>query len=409
MTTDGTPRESPEPTGRGRTLAFVVNTLTPYRIQSQLRFKHELPGWDVKTYIHWDVSKNLWVFKNPPDIGLVTFDGAVDVSSFGTWAHFSGDWRTGGKIIQRLEQDRPAAVIACGYGYPAPLRVLLWCKRNRIPVFLWGDSNIHADNPSGLKGLVKQLGVPRVVKLFNAYLVCGGNGRAYYLRYGAAPDRIFPCPVEPDYSLIESATDQEMAAARTSLGLTEGRRRIVVCSRLVPVKAVDQAIDAFAAVAARRPEWEMVILGDGPLRASLEARVPSSCLDRVIFAGFQDDQRVVNAVYRQSDVLLHPATWEPWGVVILEAAAAGLAIITTRVVGAALELAQDGVNGRLVRPLDRRGLTRALLDTTDPANIDRYKAGSRRLSADFRREQDPVRGLAGALACVGLATRAEPG
>ncbi|MCE7973305.1 MAG: glycosyltransferase [Leptolyngbya sp. PLA1] len=409
MTTDGTPRERIPAGDRGRTLAFVVNTLTPYRIQSQLRFKHELPGWDVKTYIHWDVSKNLWVFNNPPDIGLETFDGAVDVSTFGTWAHFSGDWRTGGKIIEKLEEARPAAVVACGYGYPAPLRVLLWCKRKRIPVFLWGDSNIHADNPSGLKGLIKQLGVPRVVRLFNAYLVCGGNGRSYYLRYGAAPDRIFPCPVEPDYSLIDSATEPEMADARAKLGLDRDRRRIVVCSRLVPVKAVDQAIDAFAAIAARRPDWEMVILGDGPLRASLEARVPSSCLNRVIFAGFQDDQRVVNAVYRQSDVLLHPATWEPWGVVILEAAAAGLAIVTTRVVGAALELAQDGVNGRLVRPLDRRGLARALLDVTDAANIDRYKRESRRLSADFRREQDPVRGLAGALARVGLIRGGTPG
>jgi glycosyltransferase involved in cell wall biosynthesis len=378
-------------------LAFVVNTVTPYRIQSQLRVTREIPEFHLDTYIHWDVSKNLWVYSSLPEIGMVAFDHAVDGKDFGKWSYFAGDWRTGGRIIDHMRRNRPAAVVACGYGYPAPLRVLLWCKRQRIPVFLWGDSNVHADNLSGLKALIKQLGVPRVISLFAGVLVCGENGVRYYLRYGVPRDRIFYCPVEPDYDLIARTTPAQIADAAHRLALAPGRRRIVVCSRLVPVKAVDMAIDAFAMIAYRRPEWDLVILGDGPLRASLEARVPSPFRDRVIFAGFIDDQSLVNAVYRQSDVLLHPATWEPWGVVILEAAAAGLAIVTTRVVGAAHELARDGVNGAVVRPNDRRGLARALLRVTDPADIDRLKAASLRVSADFRRDHDPIAGLRAAL------------
>jgi glycosyltransferase involved in cell wall biosynthesis len=391
----------PAPDPRPR-LAFVVNTLTPYRVQSQLRAKLELPQFDIDTYIHWDVSKNLWVYKDMPDIGVVTFDHAVDGKDFGKVSYFTGDWKTGGRIIRRLRERPPAAVIACGYGYPAPFRVMLWCKRKRIPVLMWGDSNIHSDNLTGLKGLIKQLVIPPVVSMFSAILICGENGVRYYQRYGVPRDRIFFSPVEPDYSLIDQTTQEEVREAGERFGLAPGRRRLVVCSRLVPVKAVDQAIDAFAMIAYRRAEWDLVILGDGPLRASLEARVPSPLLDRVIFAGFQDNQRVVNAVYRQSDVLLHPATCEPWGVVILEAAAAGLAIVTTRVVGAQHELAQDGVNGRVIRPGDRRGLARALLDVTHPDRIDGYKAASRRVSAEFRRDHDPVEGLAAALARVGV-------
>lgn len=397
-----TPARPPRPR-----LAFVVNTLTPYRVESQMRVKHEIPQFDIDTYIHWDVTKNPWVYKELPDIGVVTFKNAIYGSGFKDPRLFWGDWKIGGEIIRLLRRARPTAVVVGGYGYPAPFRVMLWCKLRRIPVMMWGDSNIHSDVLKGWKGVLKQLGVPLVVRLFNALLVCGENGVRYYLRYRVPRDRIFFSPVEPDYKLIEATTPEQIARVGATYGLARGRRRLVICSRLVPVKAVDQGIDAFCQVAYQRPEWDLVILGDGPLREMLEERVPGPLRDRVIFAGFQDDQSVVNAVYKQSDVLLHPAVWEPWGVVILEAAAAGLAIITTRVVGAAHEFARDGINGRVTRPNDRRDLARAILEVTDPAKIDGLKAASLRLSAEFRRDHDPVVGLRNALTRCGV--RVVPG
>jgi Glycosyl transferases group 1. len=65
----------------------------------------------------------------------------------------------------------------------------------------------------------------------------------------------------------------------------------------VPVKAVDQAIDAFASVAYRLPDLDLVIVGDGPLREELKERVPGPLASRVIFAGFFDKQERAGFVW----------------------------------------------------------------------------------------------------------------
>lgn len=397
----GLPREPQPGDGRPR-LAIVVNNLTPYRIQSHTRVKNEIPAFQLDTYITWDTSRNLWVYKNAPDIGVVTYADAIAESQIGSLDYYGGDWRTGGQIIKHLEQTRPAAVVACGYGYPSLMRVILWCRRTRTPCLLWSDSNVHSDSASGLKRLVKNQVVRWVVRNTQGLLVCGSNGIKYWSRYGAKAEHMFFFPVEPDYDLIGQTTEAQLRDAAERFGLTPGRRRLVVCSRLVPVKAVELAVDAFDAVADRRPNLDLVIVGDGPLRRLISARIPTRLRNRIRLAGFIDRQETVNAIYRQSDVLVHPAVWEPWGVVILEAAAAGLAIITTEVVGAAAELAQDGVNGRLIRPRSRVELAQAILDVTDEGRLDAMKAASLQVSAAFREQRDPVRGLRAALQNVGL-------
>ncbi|CAG1010764.1 Putative glycosyltransferase EpsF [Phycisphaerales bacterium] len=399
VNTDAVPTDVPT---RRRRVAIIVNTLTPYRVQAHLRFKHEIPNIEIDTYVTWDTSRNPWIYKDMPDIGVVTFPDAVAESMFGTVDYFIGDYRTGGRIIERMERSRPDAAVICGYAYPAMLRCHLWCRRRGIPVLLWSDSNVHADTAGGLRRVVKDVAVKRVARISDALLICGTNGERYWARYGARAERMFRVPVEPDYELIDRtprAIIDEIAAKNR---WDPGRRRMLICARLVPVKAVDQAIDAFSAIARKRPEFDLVIVGTGPLRRELEARVPTTLASRVTFAGFYDRQEAVNAFYRSCDVFVHPANWEPWGVVLLEAAAAGLAIITTSVVGAVPEVAHDGLNARIVPPNDRRALMEAMLSVTEPGRLESMKAASVQVSRHAREASDPVRGLRDALKSTGV-------
>lgn len=118
-------------------------------------------------------------------------------------------------------------------------------------------------------------------------------------------------------------------------------------ARLVALKRYDAAIDAFARLAPERPDWDLLIVGDGEMRA-WQARVPAELRHRVIWTGFIQDPTETAALYRWSHVFVHPGDYEAWGVVVLEAAAAGLAMIVSNVVGAAPDLVRDGENGRLV-------------------------------------------------------------
>jgi glycosyltransferase involved in cell wall biosynthesis len=97
-----------------------------------------------------------------------------------------------------------------------------------------------------------------------------------------------------------------------------------------------------------------------------------------------------------------PSDYEPWGVVVTEAVAAGLAVAASDVVGAAADVVEDGVNGRIFRRGEAGHLTACLLDLTDPRNTDAAKAASRGVLARWRAEADPVEGLRRALASAGL-------
>jgi glycosyltransferase involved in cell wall biosynthesis len=77
--------------------------------------------------------------------------------------------------------------------------------------------------------------------------------------------------------------------------------------------------------------------------------------DKVIFAGFRDDlDRIMGCL----DLLIHPALMEGLGVSLLQAAAAGVPIVGTRV-GGIPEIVRDGVNGYLVSPADPHSITEA--------------------------------------------------
>jgi glycosyltransferase involved in cell wall biosynthesis len=270
---------------------------------------------------------------------------------------------------------------------------------------LFGDSNILGDQVRGVRRFIKRLVLPWVLRQPAAILPCGRRGVEYFARYGVAKERMFLFPYEPDYGLIARLGDVVIEAMSRRFQLRPDRRRIVFSGRLIEVKRCDLVIDAFAAIAEARPDWDLLILGDGPLKALLQSRLPHHLTSRVTWTGFLPDQRDVSAMYRLSDILVLPSDWEPWALVINEAAAAGLAIVCTNVVGAAAELVRDGVNGRCFAPGALDQLIEALYEFTGEKKVVEAKAASKRVLADWRQAADPVRGLRDAVQFVTGRTR----
>jgi glycosyltransferase involved in cell wall biosynthesis len=120
--------------------------------------------------------------------------------------------------------------------------------------------------------------------------------------------------------------------------------------------------------------------------------VPERLRGRVTFTGFLQMQDV-RCCYHLSQVLVHPSEFEPWALVINEAAAAGMAIIATYVTGAAVELVRDNVNGYLISPGSQRELEDALLAFSDAATLERFRSASMRRLEEWRLAADPIDGL----------------
>lgn len=383
-------------------VAIIANSHTPYRAHLHRRIARELTAIRLFSVFTHDQSNSPWAASNDSEINPVSF-GAGESSNDQAKLKFAcREWRKGGRVIKWLCENNIKAVVMFGYNDAGRIRVIRWCRKAGVPCFLFGDSNIRGDRTGGLKGWVKKQVVGRVVKWCRGVMPCGTLGQAYFEKYGARPENVFFFPYEPDYELAPSITAEELAQARKRFGLPEGRRRIIYSGRLIDIKRVDLLIDTFVSIANLRSEWDLVIVGDGALRRSLEARVPAALKERVQWTGFLDDQRTVTAIYRCGDVLVLPSDYEPWAVVINEAAAARLAIVSSDVVGASAELVREGVNGATFRAGDLVGLTAALRQVTDTAVIDRLKAGSATVLSDWRRRGDPVRGLRRALESTGV-------
>jgi glycosyltransferase involved in cell wall biosynthesis len=383
-------------------LAIVANALTPYRVHYHRRIAREIPQiklWTVCTHEGMDQA---WKYAPPPEINAVQFGPGESVTQQSDRKRALHEWKKGRQIIEWIKEQKISAVVVNGYNDAARLRVLRWCHRNNVPVMLFADSNSRGDLAQGLRAGVKRLVVGRIVDQSDAVLVCGSLGREYFLKYGAKEGRIFYTPYEPDYDAIAQVDEAMMRGVVQKYGLPEGRRRIVFTGRLVEAKRPDLAVDAFAAIADERPEWDLVIVGSGKLQQDLMTRVPQALQKRVYFTGFIGDQAEVSAIYRLSHVLVLPSDYEPWALVINEAAAAGMAIVCSDVVGAGAELVRDGVNGYRFPAGDGAALIEKLRLATEGGRIEQLRAGSAVAVGEWRAKADPVEGLRQALIACGV-------
>ena len=384
-------------------VAIIANSLPPYRLHLHQRIAREMAGEIVMYTVCTHEVDYLHPYAPTPDVNAVSFGPSHPFTRQLKLRFAPSEWWKGGRIVAWLKRNGVEAVVLLGYNDAGRLRILHWCRRHDLPCLLFGDSNIRGDRTTGMRAVVKQMVVGWVVRKAAALMVCGRFGRQYWEKYGARGDRIFDFPYEPDYDLIRNLAPDKIAQVRERFHLRVDRRRIVFSGRFAEVKRPELLVDAFVKIARVRPIWDLIMVGaeDPTLlhmgRLPLRERVPVELQDRVLFTGFLDEQWMVSAIYRMADVLCLPSDYEPWALVVNEAAAAGMAIVASDVVGAAAELVRDGVNGRVFPAGDLMALTEALLDVTAPDRIDNMRAASETILADWRDRGDPVNGLRQAL------------
>lgn len=131
----------------------------------------------------------------------------------------------------------------------------------------------------------------------------------------------------------------------------EKRERVFLFSgSLIARKGVDLLITAFARLSREVPNVRLRIIGDGEFRL---------VNDRVDFVGFKDWHELPQE-YAAADVLCVPSRYDGWGLVVPEGLAAGLPVIATDRMGAALEFVQTGRNGWLIPAGDQDALLRVM-------------------------------------------------
>jgi glycosyltransferase involved in cell wall biosynthesis len=181
--------------------------------------------------------------------------------------------------------------------------------------------------------------------------------RAELVEHRIAPaDRIRIVPLGLDLTRFGSL---DRAAARARLGIGPDELTVLALGRLVPIKRLDRAVRAFAAIATAHPAARLRIVGDGSERANLEALVEESGIrDRVSFVGWSSDSPTW---YAAADVVILTSEREGTPLALIEAAAAARPVVATDAGGVA-DVVEDGVTG-FVTPRENPDLFAQRLST----------------------------------------------
>lgn len=208
-----------------------------------------------------------------------------------------------------------------------------------------------------------------------------GIGRAAadeYALQGVPAERLGVLPYCCDIGRFAPASPLVREEIRQRLGLA-GQVVFLYSGQLIERKGVDTLLRAFQQIAADHPDWTLLLLGDGPMRQTLQSLVPPELASGVRFLGHVPQGDLPDA-FRAADVFVFPSRHDGWGVVLNEACGAGLPIIATRQTGAARELVVNGVNGFQVECDDVEALAARMSELgSDPDLRRTCGAESRRL------------------------------
>jgi glycosyltransferase involved in cell wall biosynthesis len=351
------------------------------------------------------------------------------------------------RVGSALDKVHPAVVVIPGWTDSAALGALRWCVQNHVPAIVMSESTAWDDTRVAWKEWVKR----RIVGLCSAALVGGTPHKDYmvqlgmpaeraFLGYDAVDNEYFAAKAEEVRSPRKAAEQQRGEQSSVVGGQTaEVNLPSAICSlpsapyflasaRFVEQKNLPRLLQAFARyrVLAEKAEmlktetlksessipstlnhqpstepWSLVLLGDGPLRETLNFQLSTLNLHgHVLLPGFKQYGELP-AYYGLAKAFIHASTKEPWGLVVNEAMASGLPVLVSNRCGCAPDLVKDGVNGFTFDPYNVEQLAQLMFQISafQPFRLSAFGDHSREIISNWGPERF-AKGLKQAVECA---------
>jgi GalNAc-alpha-(1->4)-GalNAc-alpha-(1->3)-diNAcBac-PP-undecaprenol alpha-1,4-N-acetyl-D-galactosaminyltransferase len=151
-----------------------------------------------------------------------------------------------------------------------------------------------------------------------------------------------------------------VVSATQAVPVRDGRKRVAALGRFGPEKGFDTLISAYAAIAPDFPDWDLVIWGDGPLRADLERHIAElGMTGRVSLPGRTSTP---HDALRSADLYALSSRREGFPMALAEGMACGLPAVAFNLPSGPRDIIRDGVDGVLVPNGDQDALSSAMAD-----------------------------------------------
>ena len=301
-----------------------------------------------------------------------------------------GIWR---RLFRLLITLRNCDTVFCGIPYSAPDVILLsWLlPLLGIKVVAMSDSKFDDFPRSARFELFKGA----LLRPYSAVLVSGARTRSY-LRFLGFAHR----PIELGYDTVGVSRLRRDAELTTKAGnIDHADRPFVFVGRFVAKKNISSLISGYAAYAkAEENPHRLVLAGDGPLGPDLSRQVRDAGISHLVdFPGFLSSGDVARLMSRSLALVLLSSS-EQWGLVINEAVALGLPVISSYAPGACDSLVTNLINGFVVEAQDHAAVANAMCELARSESLWRSMAEAslaRAGLADVERFADACVALSG--------------
>ena len=252
------------------------------------------------------------------------------------------------EINSKLASGRYRFAHVAGWGHKVLLASILLAWRHRVPTFVESDTPLRPDLPCWKK-IVKRAVYPWLFRIPQKVFPSGSRQAKYFNHYGVPPEKIVVVKMTVDVASImkwslSPAAREARHSVRAQWGMAPDEMVFIFVGRLEPQKGLKMLIKVFDDICACGTGARLIIAGDGSLRSFVELQ--AAAIPQLRYLGRLKPGGVLSA-YNAADVAVLPSLFEPWGLVVNEAMAAGLPVIASSAVGCTDDLVRDGETGSI--------------------------------------------------------------
>jgi glycosyltransferase involved in cell wall biosynthesis len=321
-------------------VAFITDIMTPYMAPV---FEALTSRCDLTVLFGSKTASRAmpWVLESPSFRYRVVGGPAIRRSIY------AADIYPNPRVFAELWEARPDVVISSGFSFPS-LYAAMYCRARGARLLVQSDGTNQSEVAIGWDQ-----------RLARAVLARVGHGAVG--NSSLAVERLVDLGLKPVFEAPHTSDlERFLEVGRARIQRADDVISVLTVGRLLPAKGVDLLMRAVADARARGAAVGLTIVGEGDDEPRLRALADQLMLDDVDWPGFVEPSGLPVLLAR-ADVFAFPTLSDTFGIVLLEAAATGLPLISSPHAGATRDLVESVGTGLVVEPRDTAALARALV------------------------------------------------
>ncbi|MBU3659556.1 MAG: glycosyltransferase family 4 protein [Flavobacteriales bacterium] len=327
-----------------KTILILYAEIMPYNVVTFNTLLEKYSEYELHV-VSWGKDKKLTKYQQPPHDKINYYDKS----------HLNYS-----QLVVLYRTVNPRLILISGRMEQDYLKLALVAKKeNKIVV---GTSDNHYTG--NIKQKIAVLFSNFLYKRYFEYMLVPGIYQyEYQRRLGYAKNKI----IFPQYCANTTLFEQSFIQDNTS-----NKEGILFLGRLHPIKGIEMLVEVHKELYdSKKIKDKLIVIGDGILKGKLNLSN-----DHLEYHSFMAQDEIIKIMTSVKYFCL-PSKSEPWGVVIHEAAAAGLPIVTTSICGAATAFVKQGYNGYLFESENRKELELVLLKMNNKTTEEISQMGKR--------------------------------